>query len=162
MKNKKRILTILYITLALSLIAVWGQSCLSKEASTVNSDMVVGIISEEPVEEMKNGSAEEFLHYDRMAAVVRKIAHVIEYAVVGFQIMCILYLWGRMSIKDHVVCLYAGLTIALIDESIQILSKRGPLVSDLWIDLGGIILGAGAAFLVKTIIRRTGKRTVQE
>ena len=158
--RKKKILRFLQVTLILSILAVWGQSCLNKADSTVRSDAVVGIIT--PVDELKNGDAEEFAEYEHITTIVRKIAHVIEYSIVGFQIMCILYLLGRIGIKDHVTCLYAGLTVALIDETIQIFSSRGPLISDLWVDLGGVVLGAGVAFLVKTIVIRAGQRTVQE
>ena len=161
MKTKStKLLRVLYITLGLSLIAVWGQSCLSKAKSTVNSDLVVGMIV--PVDEMKNGTEQEFLEYDRLAALVRKIAHVVEYAAVGFQIMCILYLWDKSRLRDHITCLYCGLTIALIDETIQIFSSRGPLVSDLWIDLAGITVGMGAAYLIRLIVMRKKAKTVTE
>ncbi len=158
-KDKRKILLrILYITLTISVIAVWGQSCLNKAASTVRSDMVVGMFL--PVDEMKNGTDAEFLEYDRTAALIRKIAHIIEYAILGFQIMCILYLHYRNKLRDHVICLYAGLTIALIDETIQIFSRRGPLVSDLWIDLAGILLGTAAAFLICMIINKKVKTKI--
>ena len=153
MKKKALLLKILYVTLGLTLVMVWGQSCLNKAESTVNSDAVVGLIS--PVEELKNGTPAEVEHYDRLTAVVRKIAHVVEYAVVGFQMMCILYLWGRQRIKDCVMCLYGGLTVALIDETIQIFAERGPLISDLWIDMGGTALGIGMAALIRHIVIKT-------
>lgn len=158
--NKRKLVRLLYITLAISLLVVWGQSCLSKAESTVNSDMVVGVLM--PVEEMKNGTQEQFEEYDRAAALVRKIAHVVEYSALGFQIMAIFLLKDKKRINDHVSVLYIGLTIALIDETLQIFSSRGPLVSDLWIDLAGIVVGIGLVSLVRLIVTRRKTQKVDE
>lgn len=32
-------------------------------------------------------------------------------------------------------------TVAFLDESIQILSGRGSLISDIWVDLIGVVIG---------------------
>ena len=148
--KKETVLKILYITFALSLIVVWGQSCLNQEESTVNSDMVLDMVTS--VDEMKNGSSDQVHMYDNYTRIVRKIAHVVEYSAVGFQLMGILLLRGKKKLKHYLMCLYGGLTVAFIDESIQILSSRGPLISDVWIDLGGITLGMIFATLVSIIV----------
>lgn len=46
--------------------------------------------------------------------------------------------------------LMVGVFTAVMDETIQIFSGRGPLVSDIWVDLLGIAIGMGiiAVFMV--------------
>lgn len=156
MKNSERILKILYVTLTISLILVWGQSCLNKEQSTVSSDFVIDRI--EPVDELKNGDEAAHAEYQFLHDLVRKLAHVIEYAAVGFQVMCILYLRKKDSLKYYAICLYFGLTVGFLDESIQILSSRGPLILDLWIDLGGVVVGILAAFVLRAVIQHVTSR----
>ncbi len=161
---KTKILYILYVTLTLSIAAVWGQSCLNKQESTVNSDMVIDMIT--PVDELQTQDQGQFWNYMRLTAWVRKAAHIIEYMALGMQMMLILLLKDKNSLKYCICCLYAGLTLALVDETIQIFSSRGPLVSDLWIDLAGTVCGIGVAYLcmllVKKIKKRKEKDSVQE
>ena len=162
--KRETVLKVLYITLILSVMAVWGQSCLNKEDSTENSDMVLNMVTS--VDDIKNGPAEEAWKYDYYNAIVRKIAHVVEYSALGFQMICILYLLKKRKIKHYIGCLYGGLTIAFIDESIQILSSRGPLISDMWIDLGGItvgmILGTAFSLLVIKIYKKKQMKQIEE
>ena len=160
MKASYKMLRILYCTLTLSLIAVWGQSCMNKTESAVYSDMVIDTVA--PVDELKEGGEAEYGEYMRLNAIVRKAAHVIEYALVGFQVMCILFLRKKTKIRDYITCVYIGLTVALVDETIQIFSSRGPLILDLWIDLGGIVVGIGVALLIRLIVLKTKKSGIQE
>ena len=73
--------------------------------------------------------------------LVRKIAHVSEFLLLALLVCA--YLKGRV-IKGFYVCF----TVAFLDESIQLLSGRGSLISDVWVDLIGVVLGAAMASLV--------------
>lgn len=65
---------------------------------------------------------------------VRKLAHVFEFFLLSvFTSFC----WKGNGVKNF----YTGFTIAFLDESIQLLSRRGAYVSDVWIDLIGVALG---------------------
>ena len=70
---------------------------------------------------------------------VRKVAHVIEFFVLTVFIYVLL--------KRPVRVFYASFTISFLDESLQILTKRGALISDVWIDLIGIVFGVIICFL---------------
>lgn len=157
MKSKK-LLIVLYITFTLSLGLVWGQSCISKEESTVTSDIVVEMIT--PIDELEPGyRSENGWTYVQLSEVVRKLAHVAEYFAVAFQLMCIFLLKGKNKLVNYINCLFCAMFIALVDETIQLFSNRGSEVRDIWIDLAGTVGGILAAFLIGVIVR---KRTADQ
>lgn len=65
--------------------------------------------------------------------IVRKLAHAVEF--------CVLSLFLSLYWKKPVKIFYAGLTLAFLDESLQVVTGRGALVTDIWIDLIGVGLG---------------------
>ena len=64
---------------------------------------------------------------------IRKVAHIFEFFVLAI-VLFIVY-------KKPVRVLLFSFCVAFLDESIQILTKRGSLVSDVWIDLIGVTFG---------------------
>ena len=50
---------------------------------------------------------------------------------------------GRLSIS-----FYACFTVAFLDKSIQILSGRGAMIQDVWVDLIGVCIGLAVSRLV--------------
>ncbi len=66
--------------------------------------------------------------------VVRKIAHVFEFFLLSILTSGF---WKGKPVRN----LYTGLTVALIDETIQVFTGRGALVTDIWIDMIGVGLG---------------------
>lgn len=157
MDKVKKLLVVLYITFTLSMIFVWGQSCINKEESRVSSDAVVEMIK--PIDELEPGyRSENGWTYDELSTYVRKFAHVIEYAAVSFQLMCIFLLKGRRKLVWYINCAFIIMLIALIDETIQIFSNRGSEIGDIWIDLAGSALGIGVAFIIGTIVMKKQAR----
>ena len=71
--------------------------------------------------------------------LVRKIAHIVEFFLLTL-FLCIL-------LRKYIRVFYAGFTIAFLDESLQILTRRGALVSDVWIDLIGVAFGVIICFV---------------
>ena len=67
--------------------------------------------------------------------VVRKLAHVIEFCILSIVIM--------LCLKKSIRACYAGFILAFIDESLQVVTGRGALITDVWIDLIGVIVGVG-------------------
>ena len=80
--------------------------------------------------------------------IVRKIAHAVEF--------CVLALIISIAWKKPVRSLYAGFTLAFLDESLQVVTGRGALITDIWIDL----IGVGIGTLIGWIIAR--KQVVKE
>ena len=151
-KTQKIGLIISLVFTLLTLAFIWGSSMLPKVQSANQSNGVfaslqgvldkifgAGVITEE---------------------ILRKLAHGGEFMLLGVEI-CLVWLFSaRFSLKTlHEIC-FLGLFVAVADESIQILSKRGPLVSDILIDFGGIIVGVLIFFGVYAIVK-TVKNKVQ-
>ena len=79
------------------------------------------------------------LDVDTLHLVIRKCAHIGEYAILG-----ILYsLTARQFHIKTVIIIFCGLAVAFIDEGIQLLSiNRGPSIIDtLLFDFPGFLLG---------------------
>lgn len=65
--------------------------------------------------------------------VVRKIAHAVEFGVLAV----IIFIAWKKPIRSF----YAGFTLAFLDESLQVITGRGALITDIWIDLIGVGIG---------------------
>ena len=82
-------------------------------------------------------------------SIVRKIAHVTEFAVLS---VLLVFCFRGQIIKSAGL----GFTAAFLDESIQLLSDRGALISDVWIDLIGVAAGSLFGYLIfRTIFRES-------
>lgn len=89
--------------------------------------------------------------------VLRKIAHFSEYAVFGF--LAAMYMACKtdklFSHKNlgHLLCV--GLFVGFVDETIQIFSGRGPLISDVWLDFAGFTAGSVITLLIIYFVRKS-------
>lgn len=157
-KSQKIGLIISLILTALTLAFIWGSSMLPKTQSANQSRGVfealkgvldgifgVGVITEE---------------------ILRKLAHGGEFALLGVEICLVWLFLARFSARTlHEIC-FLGLFVAVADEGIQILSKRGPLVTDILIDFGGVIVATliffGVWILIKSIKNKRKKEREDE
>lgn len=80
---------------------------------------------------------------------VRKIAHAVEFCVLAL----LLSLWWKKPIKTF----YAGFTLAFLDESLQVITGRGALVTDIWIDLLGVASGTVIGILCSNYRKEKNK-----
>lgn len=124
---------LLLVLIVLNVAFIFFQSTLSPEESVEKSDEVGDIIAEViPPETPVGGYVQDN---------VRKIAHFVEFMMLG--IWSALYVvltiptlkWCAISFPPALLC-------ALLDESIQIFSERGPSVSDVWLDFLGFCSSA--------------------
>ena len=129
------------IILALTLCFIWGNSMLSREMSGAISHFVADVFGGE------QGASEE--------------GHFLEFAFLAV----IFQLFAREVLKDGVRCALAsalvGVSVPLIDETIQIFSDRGYALTDVWIDISGYALGSAvvlSAFLIVRFAQKRGKR----
>ena len=84
--------------------------------------------------------------------ILRKIAHAMEYALLGVIATFYYYAAGKMqkSCGRHHL-LYIGFTVAFLDETIQLFTPgRSGEIRDVWIDLSGFI----AAMLIVMLCMR--------
>ena len=152
-ETKKKILLIVFV---LSLVLVWGQSCISRNISETASDVFVDIIK--PLEEIKPDEVHT-VEYEYYNHLIRKGAHVAEFAVIGAELAMIILLFSKKKQEAIIVflnSLMAGMLIGLIDETIQIFSERGTQVSDVWFDVLGTGIGAGLISIIYVIKKKQG------
>ena len=129
---------------ALSLLAIgfiWGNSLLSQSASGAFSSRVEAWLL-------------RLLHLEALPFDVRKLAHFCEYAALGALSGATFALAQNHSASRLLNHALLGLLAAVIDESIQVLSGRGPLVTDIWIDAAGYGVGLLTALLLWRLLRR--------
>lgn len=151
MKHKKR-LVVLYIILILILAFIWGNSFIPREESAHESSVIGAIIT--PVLEVfvGKGNVTDFL--------VRKLAHFTEYAALGVVAGLILFAKDRVRLHGFLFSLFAGVTAAVIDESIQLFTDgRGAQVSDVLLDSCGAACGLILTCLIGTAICKIKKKS---
>ena len=84
---------------------------------------------------------------DTMQTIVRKAAHIAEFAVHAMLLACCFT--GKLK-KRVIYIFFFGLATACIDEYIQVFAEgRAGLVSDIFIDFGGTAIGTGILALFK-------------
>lgn len=91
----------------------------------------------------------------RLEEILRKLAHLAEYALLGFlSILCLRTFTPYLSRHFVWPCLL-GLAVAAIDEAIQINTPgRTALVTDVLLDFCGVMLGTLIAAGLLAILRR--------
>ena len=102
----------------------------------------------------------------RVHHLVRKTAHFLEYAALGFLAACLLLWLKHFSVcKIHpwqawVFPVALGLLYAVSDEVHQIFSHRGARVTDVLIDFAGAVFGVCMAHVAAWLLRliRTAKK----
>jgi VanZ family protein len=93
---------------------------------------------------------------DVLSSLIRSLAHLTEFGILGF--LWMLYISGFEKERGYVIVWVSGFGIALLDEIIQIVVPgRAFQLSDLLIDLSGIILGS----LIVIIFPFIGKSLVE-
>ena len=133
-----------FICFFTSLSFIFGNSLLPKGESANVSNGVQGVI--EAIVGEDSPVAEFFREY------LRKIAHVTEFALLAIEVTLLRFLYDKRSRSAFIHSLSFGLFVAVTDESLQILSDRGPLISDVLIDLSGYFV---LAFLTEGLIMLT-------
>ena len=129
MKKAKPLILALAV---LTLLFIWVNSFMPAGPSSRVSGYVTRLIT--PFLEIifGKGRVTEYL--------VRKLAHVAEYALYGFWLAFLAKADGRRAGN----ALFIGFLTAFLDETIQMFTGRGPAIRDVWIDLIGITVGIGA------------------
>lgn len=90
--------------------------------------------------------------------LVRKLAHFAEFGLLGCELAALLVVRDRVGSQDIANCLFAGLSAALIDETIQLFTNRGSQVQDVWLDFAGVCSGIGLALVILAISRLVARR----
>lgn len=135
---------LLFIITILTICFIWGNSLLPASVSGAISEWVKDILNF-----LFSGSPDDGMSGD---GVLRKIAHALEYTVLGVELTLIV---RAMWKKPLSLLLLGGLSAAFIDETIQLfIPGRAGMVQDIWIDLGGFCTGALITLFILHIIKR--------
>ena len=132
MKRELIIKTVGYLLIAMmigTVLFIFINSMLPPETSSEQSEAVKDIIVEILPD---NSKAENFVE-----EYIRKIAHFTEYGLLGIELAVYLLLLHRRRPSLFGLAMTVPFFVGFIDESIQSLSGRGPLIEDVWIDIGG-------------------------
>ena len=163
-KDKRQLITV--IAIALTLCFIFGQSMLSAHRSMAASDAVIDAIDGITDSADKEGETDEngTVTLTFLKKHLRKIAHFAEYGLLGSLVFLLLVFIGHGEDRNKYMpfpknklpmSLLFGFLVAFTDESIQIISKRGSSILDVWIDLFGYttltFILAIICFLIKFI-----------
>lgn len=150
-KKFSKILLILLIIFTVA--SIFMQSTKSKEESKSDSDKVGEIIEEIIPPETPAG--------DYVQTNLRKIAHFIEFFLLGIEVSLFvsLFHFSKIFVPSSLVF---GLLVAAIDETIQIFSKRGPSVRDVMIDFSGFLVSALIIYTLSSLIKVISQKRKQK
>ena len=85
---------------------------------------------------------------------VRKLAHFAEFTLEGYLLMLCLRVYTNRLVRHISWPLLGGMTTALLDETIQrFIPNRTSQVTDVWIDMAGVVFGALIALILLLIVR---------
>lgn len=152
-RDKKAVLKIiLYFSITLTLSFIFINSALPKTISSEGSGSVykalISAVSTLFGENFATAFSQKFT-----PLFLRKLTHFLEFSLLSVQIITVYALSNRLTIKNLFELFAIGLLVAVVDESIQILSQRGASVIDVLIDLSGyalvLLVYCGLYFLVK-------------
>lgn len=85
---------------------------------------------------------------------IRKLAHFAEFTMEGFLLMLCLRVYTAHFVRHMSWPLLGGMTTALTDETIQrFIPNRTSAVTDVWIDMAGVVCGLFVALIILLIVR---------
>lgn len=148
---KRRIQSILTFLLIVTIAFIWGNSIGSAPKSHSESRKALEYVK--PILEPVVGAGKVTDH------LVRKIAHFAEFGALGCELAALLTVRRRVSLQGVANCLFAGLSVAVIDETIQIFSNRGSQVQDVLLDFAGVCTGLAFILVINWLVsarRRKG------
>ena len=136
MGTKRKVL-LCRLLLVLNLAVIWGNSFLSG----AESGQMSGGIMEFVMELLRiPADASDMVHL-----LIRKLAHLTEFACLSALISWHLRLVKEKKIHQILLAVRLAMAAALLDETIQLYTPdRGPSLVDVWIDTLGAVLGMTA------------------
>ena len=125
---------LLLIAIILTLAFIFGNSIVSMEESEQISNHFNESIGN--VITALTGKEETALE-NFLIQYSRKIAHFVEFACLGIEVILLLHFAFRRNLPYLLLGATLSFTVASFDEGIQVLTGRGDQVSDIFIDVSG-------------------------
>lgn len=115
-----------------------AQSSLRSQAAMENVNETLGLLHLGPLSEH----------------TIRKLAHFLEFMMEGFLLMLCLRVYTAHFVRHISWPLLGGMATAVMDETIQrFIPNRTSLVTDIWIDMMGVVAGILVALIILLIVR---------
>ena len=150
MQLKRKIaIAIVGITTLLTILFIWSNSLKPSSQSMQTSAEVYGGFTNVLNAVFGKGAISHGLF--------RKFAHIVEFFVLGVQIMILFSLIYGYKIKNLIWIFVSGIIIAIIDESLQNISKRTASIIDVLIDVLGFSIAIILSYLTYYLIKRIKK-----
>ena len=128
------------VLLVLNLALIWGNSLLSGAESGQMSSGIMAFV----MELLRIPAS----YSDTVHLIVRKLAHLTEFACLAALISWHLRLVKEKRVYQICLAVLLAMAAALVDETIQLYTPdRGPSLVDVWIDTLGAVLGMTAVQL---------------
>lgn len=138
--------TVFIILAVLSTAFIFSNSCQSAAVSSEHSGRIVSLIMR--YIDIDNGT---------LTTIIRKLAHVFEFFVQSVWIGLALIALKYFS-KNIIYILFCGLLTACIDEFLQLFfDGRGSMVSDIFIDFSGTLIGIVFCTVIYMLINKRKK-----
>lgn len=153
---------ILIILLIGTMILIFGFSGQDgTQSKGISTKMSEGILNLSPkYKEMQGQEQKKVLQ--RTNAVIRKIAHFSVYTLLGILLMGLMIKTKLQNKWRITITLFIGLIYAISDEFHQTFSPgRAPKVTDVYIDMLGVILGTLVVLLLIKLYDKYMTKTLQ-
>jgi len=139
--------------LVLCIWFIWSNSLLDAYASGLRSQAVAQFIARELAKVL--GPRSPIVRF--VLLNIRKIAHAVEFFVLGALSALMLIVLRRTSVHMILHAVLLCLFVAVADESIQIFTGRGAMVQDILLDFGASLAGMLVMAAVWGIVLRIGR-----
>ena len=136
----------------LTVVFIFVQSMLSPKVSGEESETVGDVVVDVYEGVVGTDTPEKVEQVNKFKIFIdnniRKIAHFLEFGILGAEMAVLLMLaYGKDKVRPSLpapirkvaLSLTFPVSVAFLDESIQLLSSRGPSVLDMWIDIIGYL-----------------------
>ncbi|MBO5904364.1 MAG: VanZ family protein [Clostridia bacterium] len=158
MRAKKILIVIDILLILATVVFIISNSAISSEKSNNTSEGVTDKVVES-VKPLKDAIEQEKVDKEDIHKGVRKIAHILEYALLGAELMALLLLIAPAEPMRYLIyALFFGLALAVCDESVQKLTDRTRSTTDVMIDFCGLCIGIALAYFAFVVIRPIIKR----
>ena len=155
----KKILIIIDILLILATIVfIISNSATTSEKSNNKSESVTDRVVEN-VKPLKDAIEQEKVDKEDVHKGIRKMAHFLEYALLGVELMALLLMVFPVDTMKYLIyILFFGLALGVCDESVQKLTDRTSSTTDVMIDFGGFCIGIAFAYFAFAAVRAIIKK----
>lgn len=157
-KTKRNLTAILYIAIVCIIVFIWGNSCVGKEQSGQNSGFFVELANK-----MFRPLLDRFgVTNSQLSYFIRKLGHFSEFFALG-TLISLLFICIKKLTPHYIIHAFSiGLAVAVIDESIQILSGRGPMVQDVLLDFTAYAIALIIVFGISILVANHKKHKQTE